>query len=46
MSSAPRGPATQRTTLITGATQGMGRALALDLAPRGGTLLLLDRTGG
>ncbi|MBL1082310.1 SDR family NAD(P)-dependent oxidoreductase [Streptomyces actinomycinicus] len=34
---------TRRTTLITGATQGMGRALALDLAPRGGTLLLHGR---
>ncbi|ANP51766.1 SDR family NAD(P)-dependent oxidoreductase [Streptomyces griseochromogenes] len=34
---------TQRTTLITGATQGMGRALALDLAPRGGTVLLHGR---
>jgi NAD(P)-dependent dehydrogenase (short-subunit alcohol dehydrogenase family) len=34
---------TQRTTLITGATQGMGRALALDLAPRGGVLLLHGR---
>ncbi|MFI8292019.1 SDR family NAD(P)-dependent oxidoreductase [Streptomyces sp. ms191] len=34
---------TQRTTLITGATQGMGRALALDLASRGGTVLLHGR---
>ncbi|MET9954085.1 SDR family NAD(P)-dependent oxidoreductase [Streptomyces sp. NPDC006339] len=34
---------TQRTTLITGVTHGMGRALALDLAPRGGTLLLHGR---
>ncbi|RST03243.1 SDR family NAD(P)-dependent oxidoreductase [Streptomyces sp. WAC05374] len=34
---------TQRTTLITGATQGMGRALALDLAARGGTVLLHGR---
>ncbi|GGV13549.1 3-oxoacyl-ACP reductase [Streptomyces litmocidini] len=34
---------TQHTTLITGATTGMGRALALDLAPRGGTLLLHGR---
>jgi len=34
---------THRTTLITGATQGMGRALALDLAPRGGTVLLHGR---
>ncbi|MFI0966509.1 SDR family NAD(P)-dependent oxidoreductase [Streptomyces sp. NPDC021080] len=34
---------TQRTTLITGATQGMGRALAMDLAPRGGTVLLHGR---
>ncbi|MFI5976089.1 SDR family NAD(P)-dependent oxidoreductase [Streptomyces sp. NPDC051452] len=37
---------TRRTTLITGATQGMGRALALDLAPRGGTLLLHGRDRG
>jgi NAD(P)-dependent dehydrogenase (short-subunit alcohol dehydrogenase family) len=37
---------TQRTTLITGATQGMGRALALDLAARGGTLLLHGRDRG
>ncbi|WP_129306202.1 SDR family NAD(P)-dependent oxidoreductase [Streptomyces sp. L2] len=37
---------TQRTTLITGSTQGMGRALALDLAPRGGTLLLHGRHPG
>ncbi|GAA3387523.1 SDR family NAD(P)-dependent oxidoreductase [Streptomyces roseoviridis] len=37
---------TQRTTLITGVTQGMGRALALDLAPRGGTLLLHGRDPG
>ncbi|MFF0558144.1 SDR family NAD(P)-dependent oxidoreductase [Streptomyces sp. NPDC004266] len=34
---------TQHTTLITGVTTGMGRALALDLAPRGGTLLLHGR---
>lgn len=34
---------TQRTTLITGVTQGMGRALALDLASRGGTVLLHGR---
>ncbi|CAM5292625.1 3-oxoacyl-ACP reductase [Streptomyces tanashiensis] len=34
---------TQHTTLITGVTHGMGRALALDLAPRGGTLLLHGR---
>ncbi|WP_435057055.1 SDR family NAD(P)-dependent oxidoreductase [Streptomyces sp. bgisy060] len=34
---------TQRTTLITGVTQGMGHALALDLAPLGGTLLLHGR---
>lgn len=33
----------QRTTLITGTTQGMGRALALDLASRGGTVLLHGR---
>ncbi|WP_426367348.1 SDR family NAD(P)-dependent oxidoreductase [Streptomyces sp. E-08] len=33
----------QRTTLITGVTHGMGRALALDLAPLGGTLLLHGR---
>lgn len=31
------------TTLITGATQGLGRGIALDLAPRGGTLLLHGR---
>ncbi|WP_128983873.1 SDR family NAD(P)-dependent oxidoreductase [Streptomyces roseicoloratus] len=35
-----------RTTLITGATSGMGRALALDLAARGGTLLLHGRDPG
>lgn len=34
---------TRRTTLITGATQGMGRGLALDLAARGGTVLLHGR---
>ncbi|MFI6767224.1 SDR family NAD(P)-dependent oxidoreductase [Streptomyces sp. NPDC050355] len=33
----------QRTTLITGATQGMGRGLALALAAQGGTLLLHGR---
>ncbi|MFI9051776.1 SDR family NAD(P)-dependent oxidoreductase [Streptomyces sp. NPDC053427] len=33
----------QHTTLITGATQGLGRGLALDLAARGGTLLLHGR---
>ncbi|WP_031070705.1 SDR family NAD(P)-dependent oxidoreductase [Streptomyces sp. NRRL S-118] len=37
---------TQHTTLITGATQGMGRGLALDLAKRGGTLLLHGRDRG
>ncbi|WP_189881456.1 SDR family NAD(P)-dependent oxidoreductase [Streptomyces xantholiticus] len=31
------------TTLITGATQGLGRGIALDLARRGGTLLLHGR---
>ncbi|ATW53014.1 SDR family NAD(P)-dependent oxidoreductase [Streptomyces peucetius] len=31
------------TTLITGATQGLGRGVALDLARRGGTLLLHGR---
>ncbi|WKX72762.1 SDR family NAD(P)-dependent oxidoreductase [Streptomyces sp. XD-27] len=33
----------RRTTLITGATQGLGRGIALDLAARGGTLLLHGR---
>ncbi|MBT2507747.1 SDR family NAD(P)-dependent oxidoreductase [Streptomyces sp. ISL-98] len=33
----------QRTTLITGATQGLGRGIALDLAARGGTVLLHGR---
>jgi NAD(P)-dependent dehydrogenase (short-subunit alcohol dehydrogenase family) len=33
----------RRTTLITGATQGMGRALSLDLASRGDTVLLHGR---
>ncbi|KIZ19718.1 SDR family NAD(P)-dependent oxidoreductase [Streptomyces natalensis] len=33
----------QHTTLITGATQGMGRGLALGLAARGGTVLLHGR---
>ncbi|WP_028812741.1 SDR family NAD(P)-dependent oxidoreductase [Streptomyces flavidovirens] len=33
----------QLTTLITGATQGLGRGIALDLAARGGTLLLHGR---
>ncbi|MBT2365899.1 SDR family NAD(P)-dependent oxidoreductase [Streptomyces sp. ISL-10] len=33
----------RRTTLITGATQGLGRGIALDLASRGGTLLLHGR---
>lgn len=32
-----------QTTLITGATQGLGRGIALDLATRGGTLLLHGR---
>lgn len=31
------------TTLVTGATQGLGRGIALDLARRGGTLLLHGR---
>lgn len=33
----------QRTTLITGATQGLGRGIALDLAARGDTVLLHGR---
>ncbi|WP_411133640.1 SDR family NAD(P)-dependent oxidoreductase [Streptomyces sp. C10] len=37
---------TRRITLITGATQGMGRGLALDLAARGGTVLLHGRDRG
>ncbi|MFE0105939.1 SDR family NAD(P)-dependent oxidoreductase [Streptomyces sp. NPDC059009] len=36
----------RRITLITGATQGLGRALALDLAERGHTLLLHGRDQG
>ncbi|MFE5685231.1 SDR family NAD(P)-dependent oxidoreductase [Streptomyces sp. NPDC056512] len=35
-----------RITLITGATQGLGRGIALDLAPRGDTLLLHGRDAG
>ncbi|MET9515697.1 SDR family NAD(P)-dependent oxidoreductase [Streptomyces sp. NPDC002994] len=35
-----------RTTLITGATQGLGRGIALDLAARGDTLLLHGRDRG
>ncbi|GHA90940.1 SDR family NAD(P)-dependent oxidoreductase [Streptomyces termitum] len=34
------------TTLVTGATQGMGRGIALDLAARGGTVLLHGRDPG
>ncbi|QKW08081.1 SDR family NAD(P)-dependent oxidoreductase [Streptomyces sp. NA04227] len=34
---------TPRTTLITGATQGLGRGIALDLAARGDTVLLHGR---
>ncbi|MGA5097472.1 SDR family NAD(P)-dependent oxidoreductase [Streptomyces lavendulocolor] len=36
----------RRTVLITGATQGLGRGLALDLAERGHTLLLHGRDRG
>lgn len=36
----------RRTVLITGATQGLGRGLALDLAERGHTLLLHGRDQG
>ncbi|MFF1735894.1 SDR family NAD(P)-dependent oxidoreductase [Streptomyces sp. NPDC058247] len=35
-----------RVTLITGATQGLGRGIALDLATRGDTLLLHGRDAG
>ncbi|MFD4370339.1 SDR family NAD(P)-dependent oxidoreductase [Streptomyces sp. NPDC058486] len=34
------------TTLVTGATQGLGRGIALDLAARGGTVLLHGRDTG
>ncbi|MEU3607107.1 SDR family NAD(P)-dependent oxidoreductase [Streptomyces sp. NPDC035033] len=34
------------TTLVTGATQGLGRGVALDLAARGGTVLLHGRDAG
>ncbi|MFI8252322.1 SDR family NAD(P)-dependent oxidoreductase [Streptomyces filamentosus] len=34
------------TTLVTGATQGLGRGIALDLAARGGTVLLHGRDAG
>ncbi|MGW7276465.1 SDR family NAD(P)-dependent oxidoreductase [Streptomyces sp. NPDC054864] len=36
----------RRTTLITGATQGLGRGIALDLAARGQTVLLHGRDRG
>lgn len=36
----------RRTTLITGATQGLGLGIALDLAARGGTVLLHGRDRG
>ncbi|MGX1885933.1 SDR family NAD(P)-dependent oxidoreductase [Streptomyces sp. NPDC055287] len=36
----------RRTTLITGATQGLGRGIAFDLAARGDTLLLHGRDRG
>ncbi|MFD5766070.1 SDR family NAD(P)-dependent oxidoreductase, partial [Streptomyces sp. NPDC127049] len=34
------------TTLVTGATQGLGRGIALELAARGGTVLLHGRDAG
>jgi NAD(P)-dependent dehydrogenase (short-subunit alcohol dehydrogenase family) len=37
-------PVEQQTILITGATSGLGRAMALDLAARGATLLLHGRS--
>lgn len=46
MESAPRTTRTTHTTLVTGATSGMGRDLALTLAAHGGTLLLHGRDAG
>jgi NAD(P)-dependent dehydrogenase (short-subunit alcohol dehydrogenase family) len=39
-------PLNQQTILVTGATDGLGRAVAADLAARGATLLLHGRDGG
>ena len=38
-------PLKEQTILVTGATDGLGRALALDLARRGATVLLHGRSG-
>jgi NAD(P)-dependent dehydrogenase (short-subunit alcohol dehydrogenase family) len=40
---APHSPISEQTILITGATDGLGRALAVDLAAQGATLLLHGR---